>query len=127
MRDKGIQEYERIEWMVDHLGYGSAARSEYQEKFGLSQQKYYADRKQALELMKEKLQADAEQWKSDLISRLEKLYERNINNPRNQGVALEVLKTLAKLTGNDEQKVIVEASVPKIRWDLEDDGDTGSE
>ena len=120
MRDKGVSEQERMEFMIEHLGYGNASLPEYQEKFGLSQAMYYADRKAALALIKEQLQADAEQWKSDLIARLEKLYERNVENGRNQGVALEVLKTLAKITGNLEDKVKVDTGGTfSIKWDKE--------
>lgn len=121
MQDKGTQEHERIEWMIENLGYGRAKLAEYKEKFHRGEARYYEDRKQALALMKEKLQADAEQWKSDLVARLEKLYERNVENGRNQGVALEVLKTLAKLTGNLEEKVKVDSGGTfSIKWDKEE-------
>lgn len=122
MQDAGIQKNERIQWMIENLGYGKARVAEYKEKFGLGEARYYEDRKEALALMKEKLQADAEQWKSDLIARLEKLYERNVENGRNQGVALEVLKTIAKLTGNMEEKVKVDSGGSfSIKWDKEEE------
>lgn len=122
MQDIGIQKNERIQWMIENLGYGRAKLPEYKEKFGLTDSRYYEDRKEALALMKEKLQADAEQWKSDLIARLEKLYERNVENGRNQGVALEVLKTIAKLTGNMEEKVKVDSGGSfSIKWDKEEE------
>lgn len=124
MRDRG-QSNERIEWLVEHLGWGKAAYPEYKEKFGKSPAVYYKDRTEALNLMKEKLQADADQWKTDLIARLEKLYERNVENGRNQAVALDVLKTLAKLTGNMEDKVQVSTGNSfSIKWekDEEDNG-----
>lgn len=124
MQDKGMQENERIAWMIENLGYGRAKLQEYKEKFGRGEARYYEDRKQALALMKEKLQADADQWKSDLVARLEKLYERNVENGRNQGVALEVLKTLAKLTGNLEEKVKVDNGGSfSIKWDKEEKDD----
>lgn len=121
MRDKN-QANERIEWLIEHLGYGKAAYPEYREKFGKSPAVYYQDRKEALALMKEKLQSDADQWKTDLIARLEKLYERNVENGRNQAVALEVLKTLAKLTGNMEDKVQVNTGNSfSIKWEKDED------
>lgn len=124
MQDKGMQENERIAWMIENLGYGRAKLQEYKEKFGRGEARYYEDRKEALALMKEKLQADADQWKSDLVARLEKLYERNVENGRNQGVALEVLKTLAKLTGNLEEKVKVDNGGSfSIKWDKEEKDD----
>ena len=121
MRDKN-QANERIEWLIEHLGYGKAAYPEYREKFGKSPAVYYQDRKEALALMKEKLQSDADQWKTDLIARLETLYERNVENGRNQAVALEVLKTLAKLTGNLEDKVQVNTGNSfSIKWEKDED------
>ena len=121
MRDKN-QANERIEWLIEHLGYGKAAYPEYREKFGKSPAVYYQDRKEALALMKEKLQSDAESWKTDLIARLEKLYERNVENGRNQAVALDVLKTLAKLTGNMEDKVQVNTGNSlSIKWEKDED------
>lgn len=124
MQDKGMQENERIAWMIENLGYGRAKLQEYKEKFGRGEARYYEDRKQALALMKEKLQADADQWKSDLVARLEKLYERNVENGRNQGVALDVLKTLAKLTGNLEDKVKIDNGGSfSIKWDKEEKDD----
>ena len=121
MRDKN-QANERIEWLIEHLGYGKAAYPEYREKFGKSPAVYYQDRKEALALMKEKLQSDADQWKTDLIARLEKLYERNVENGRNQAVALDVLKTLAKLTGNREDKGQVNTGNSfSIKWEKDED------
>lgn len=115
------QEKERMEWMITNLGYGTRSKlQEYKEKFGRGEARYYEDRKKALALMKETLQADAVQWKSDLIARLEKMYENNIDNPRNQGVALEVLRTLAKLTGNLEEKVKLETGGFQIKWDKDE-------
>ena len=104
------------------MGDGKAAYPEYREKFGKSPAVYYQDRKEALALMKEKLQSDADQWKTDLIARLEKLYERNVENGRNQAVALDVLKTLAKLTGNMEDKVQVNTGNSfSIKWEKDED------
>ncbi len=124
MQDKGMQENERIAWMIENLGYGRAKLQEYKEKFGRGEARYYEDRKQALALMKEKLQADADQWKSDLVARLEKLYERNVENGHNQGIALDVLKTLAKLTGNLEDKVKIDNGGSfSIKWDKEEKDD----
>ena len=121
MRDKSNSN-ERIEWLVEHLGYGRAAYPEYKEKFGKSPAVYYQDRKEALALMKSKLSEDAEIWKTDLIARLEKLYERNVENGRNQAVALDVLKTLAKLTGNMEDKVQVNTGNSfSIKWEKDED------
>ena len=121
MRDKTFAN-ERIEWLVEHLGYGRAAYPEYREKFGKSPAVYYQDRKEALALMKEKLQSDADQWKTDLIARLEKLYERNVENGRNQAVALDVLKTLAKRTGDMEDKVQVNTGNSfSIKWEKDED------
>ena len=121
MRDK-TQSNERIEWLVEHLGYGRAAYPEYREKFGKSPAVYYQDRKEALALMKSTLQSEAETWKTDLIARLEKLYERNVENGRNQAVALDVLKTLAKLTGNMEDKVQVNTGNSfSIKWEKDED------
>ena len=121
MRDKN-QANERIEWLVEHLGYGRAAYPEYKEKFGKSPAIYYRDRKEALDLMKSTLQSEAETWKTDLIARLEKLYERNVENGRNQAVALDVLKTLAKLTGNMEDKVQVNTGNSfSIKWEKDED------
>ena len=121
MRDKTFAN-ERIGWLVEHLGYGRAAYPEYKEKFGKSPAVYYKDRKEALDLMKEKLQSDSETWKTDLIARLEKLYERNVENGRNQAVALDVLKTLAKLTGNLEDKVQVSTGNSfSIKWEKDED------
>ena len=121
MRDKN-QANERIEWLVEHLGYGRAAYPEYKEKVGKSPAVYYQDRKEALDLMKSTLQSEAETWKTDLIARLEKLYERNVENGRNQAVALDVLKTLAKLTGNMEDKVQVNTGNSfSIKWEKDED------
>ena len=121
MRDKN-QANERIEWLIEHLGYGKAAYPEYREKFGKSPAVYYQDRKEALDLMKSTLQSEAETWKTDLIARLEKLYERNVENGRNQAVALDVLKTLAKLTGNMEDKVQVNTGNSfSIKWEKDED------
>ena len=121
MRDKN-QANERIGWLVEHLGYGRAAYPEYKEKFGKSPAVYYQDRKEALDLMKSTLQSEAETWKTDLIARLEKLYERNVENGRNQAVALDVLKTLAKLTGNMEDKVQVNTGNSfSIKWEKDED------
>ena len=121
MRDKN-QANERIAWLVEHLGYGRAAYPEYKEKFGKSPAVYYQDRKEALDLMKSTLQSEAETWKTDLIARLEKLYERNVENGRNQAVALDVLKTLAKLTGNMEDKVQVNTGNSfSIKWEKDED------
>lgn len=121
MRDK-TQSNERIGWLVEHLGYGRAAYPEYKEKFGKSPAVYYQDRKEALDLMKSTLQSEAETWKTDLIARLEKLYERNVENGRNQAVALDVLKTLAKLTGNMEDKVQVNTGNSfSIKWEKDED------
>ena len=121
MRDKN-QANERIEWLIEHLGYGKAAYPEYREKFGKSPAVYYQDRKEALALMKSTLQSEAETWKTDLIARLEKLYERNVENGRNQAVALDVLKTLAKLTGNMEDKVQVNTGNSfSIKWEKDED------
>ena len=121
MRDK-TQANERIEWLIEHLGYGKAAYPEYREKFGKSPAVYYQDRKEALALMKSTLQSEAETWKTDLIARLEKLYERNVENGRNQAVALDVLKTLAKLTGNMEDKVQVNTGNSfSIKWEKDED------
>ena len=121
MRDKN-QANERIAWLVEHLGYGRAAYPEYKEKFGKSPAVYYQDRKEALDLMKSTLQSEAETWKTDLIARLEKLYERNVENGRNQAVALDVLKTLAKLTGNLEDKVQVNTGNSfSIKWEKDED------
>ena len=121
MRDKN-QANERIAWLVEHLGYGRAAYPEYKEKFGKSPAVYYQDRKEALDLMKSTLQSEAETWKTDLIARLEKLYERNVENGRNQAVALDVLKTLAKLTGNLEDKVQVSTGNSfSIKWEKDED------
>ena len=121
MRDK-TNSTERIEWLVEHLGYGRAAYPEYKEKFGKSPAIYYRDRKEALDLMKSTLQSEAETWKTDLIARLEKLYERNVENGRNQAVALDVLKTLAKLTGNMEDRVQVNTGNSfSIKWEKEEE------
>ena len=121
MRDKN-QANERIGWLVEHLGYGRAAYPEYKEKFGKSPAVYYQDRKEALALMKSTLQSEAETWKTDLIARLEKLYERNVENGRNQAVALDVIKTLAKLTGNLEDKVQVSTGNSfSIKWEKDED------
>ena len=121
MRDKN-QANERIEWLIEHLGYGKAAYPEYKEKFGKSPAVYYQDRKEALDLMKSTLQSEAETWKTDLIARLEQLYERNVENGRNQAVALDVLKTLAKLTGNMEDKVQVNTGNSfSIKWEKDED------
>ena len=121
MRDKNFAN-ERIGWLVEHLGYGRAAYPEYKEKFGKSPAVYYQDRKEALDLMKSTLQSEAETWKTDLIARLEKLYERNVENGRNQAVALDVLKTLAKLTGNMEDKVQVNTGNSfSIKWEKDED------
>ena len=121
MRDK-TQANERVGWLVEHLGYGRAAYPEYKEKFGKSPAVYYQDRKEALDLMKSTLQSEAETWKTDLIARLEKLYERNVENGRNQAVALDVLKTLAKLTGNMEDKVQVSTGNSfSIKWEKDED------
>ena len=121
MRDKS-QANERVGWLVEHLGYGRAAYPEYKEKFGKSPAVYYQDRKEALDLMKSTLQSEAETWKTDLIARLEKLYERNVENGRNQAVALDVLKTLAKLTGNMEDKVQVNTGNSfSIKWEKDED------
>ena len=121
MRDK-TQANERVGWLVEHLGYGRAAYPEYKEKFGKSPAVYYQDRKEALDLMKSTLQSEAETWKTDLIARLEKLYERNVENGRNQAVALDVLKTLAKLTGNMEDKVQVNTGNSfSIKWEKDED------
>ena len=126
MRDKN-QANERIEWLVEHLGYGRAAYPEYKEKFGKSPAIYYRDRKEALDLMKSTLQSEAETWKTDLIARLEKLYERNVENGRNQAVALEVLKTLAKLTGNMEDKVQVNTGNSfSIKWEKDEEDNAGA-
>ena len=123
MRDKN-QANERIEWLIEHLGYGKAAYPEYREKFGKSPAVYYQDRKEALALMKSTLQSEAETWKTDLIARLEKLYERNVENGRNQAVALDVIKTLAKLTGNLEDKVQVSTGNSfSIKWEKDEDND----
>ena len=106
----------------EHLGYGRAAYPEYKEKFGKSPAVYYQDRKEALALMKSTLQSEAETWKTDLIARLEKLYERNVENGRNQAVALDVIKTLAKLTGNLEDKVQVSTGNSfSIKWEKDED------
>ena len=121
MRDK-TQANERVGWLVEHLGYGRAAYPEYKGKFGKSPAVYYQDRKEALDLMKSTLQSEAETWKTDLIARLEKLYERNVENGRNQAVALDVLKTLAKLTGNMEDKVQVNTGNSfSIKWEKDED------
>ena len=121
MRDKSPAN-ERVGWLVENLGYGRAAYPEYKEKFGKSPAVYYQDRKEALDLMKSTLQSEAETWKTDLIARLEKLYERNVENGRNQAVALEVLKTLAKLTGNMEDKVQVSTGNSfSIKWEKDED------
>ena len=121
MRDK-TQANERVGWLVEHLGYGRAAYPEYKEKFGKSPAVYYQDRKEAIDLMKSTLQSEAETWKTDLIARLEKLYERNVENGRNQAVALDVLKTLAKLTGNMEDKVQVNTGNSfSIKWEKDED------
>ena len=121
MRDK-TQANERVGWLVEHLGYGRAAYPEYKEKFGKSPAVYYQDRKEALALMKSTLQSEAETWKTDLIARLEKLYERNVENGRNQAVALDVIKTLAKLTGNMEDKVQVNTGNSfSIKWEKDED------
>ena len=121
MRDK-TQANERVGWLVEHLGYGRAAYPEYKEKFGKSPAVYYQDRKEALDLMKSTLQSEAETWKTDLIARLEKLYERNVENGRNQAVALDVLKTLAKLIGNMEDKVQVNTGNSfSIKWEKDED------
>ena len=121
MRDK-TQANERVGWLVEDLGYGRAAYPEYKEKFGKSPAVYYQDRKEALDLMKSTLQSEAETWKTDLIARLEKLYERNVENGRNQAVALDVLKTLAKLTGNMEDKVQVSTGNSfSIKWEKDED------
>ena len=123
MRDK-TQANERVGWLVEHLGYGRAAYPEYKEKFGKSPAVYYQDRKEALALMKSTLQSEAETWKTDLIARLEKLYERNVENGRNQAVALDVIKTLAKLTGNMEDKVQVNTGNSfSIKWEKDEDND----
>ena len=121
MRDKNNAN-ERLEWLIEHLGWGKAAYPEYKEKFGKSPAVYYKDRKEALDLMKEKLSEDSETWKADLIARLERLYERNVENGRNQAVALDVLKTLAKLTGNMEDKVQVNTGNSfSIKWEKDED------
>ena len=126
MRDK-TDSKERIEWLVEHLGYGRAAYPEYHEKFGKSPATYYKDRKEALDLMKSTLQSEAETWKTDLIARLEKLYERNVENGRNQAVALDVIKTLAKLTGNLEDKVQVNTGNSfSIKWEKDDEDNAGA-
>ena len=126
MRDKN-QANERIEWLIEHLGYGKAAYPEYKEKFGKSPAVYYQDRKEALDLMKSTLQSEAETWKTDLIARLEKLYERNVENGRNQAVALDVLKTLAKLTGNMEDKVQVNTGNSfSIKWEKDEEDNAGA-
>ena len=126
MRDKSNSN-SRIEWLVEHLGYGKAAYPEYKEKFGKSPVVYYQDRKEALALMKSKLSEDAETWKTDLIARLERLYERNVENGRNQAVALDVLKTLAKLTGNMEDKVQVSTGNSfSIKWEKDEEDNAGA-
>ena len=126
MRDK-TQANERVGWLVEHLGYGRAAYPEYKEKFGKSPAVYYQDRKEALDLMKSTLQSEAETWKTDLIARLEKLYERNVENGRNQAVALDVLKTLAKLTGNMEDKVQVSTGNSfSIKWEKDEEDNAGA-
>ena len=126
MRDK-TDSKERIEWLVEHLGYGKAAYPEYKEKFGKSPAIYYRDRKEALDLMKSTLQSEAETWKTDLIARLEKLYERNVENGRNQAVALDVIKTLAKLTGNMEDKVQVNTGNSfSIKWEKDEEDNAGA-
>ena len=50
------------------------------------------------------------------------MYERNVENGRNQAVALDVLKTLAKLTGNMEDKVQVNTGNSfSIKWEKDED------
>lgn len=121
MQDIGLQHQKRIDWVLDHIGYGKSCRDEYQKKFGLSQYQFYADRKEALTLLKERVNDDVDKWKDDIIERLEELYARSINSPRTYNVALNTLQTLAKITGNLEEKVKVEAVIPQIRWEKESD------
>lgn len=112
---------ERLEFMVNVLGQGRAAVQEYQDKFGLNYNQYYEDRKQALEMLRDRLEDKAELWARDLVERYEELYKRSLqrNDLKN---AEKALAGLMKLKGLDTQRLEVKTDQDiDINWGLGDE------
>lgn len=112
---------ERLEFMVNVLGQGRAAVQEYQDRFGLNYNQYYEDRKQALEMLRDRLEDKAELWARDLVERYEELYKRSLqrNDLKN---AEKALAGLMKLKGLDTQRLEVKTDQDiDINWGLGDE------
>lgn len=97
---------ERYKWLSEHLGQGRSPYKEYMEKFGVSGQQFYEDRKAVLKIMKDRLDDDLEMWGRDLLERYEHVYEQAVRN-RNLKVATKVIEDIANLKGLLSQKVEV--------------------
>lgn len=120
-RNIGIEEQERIRWVLDHLGRGKHCLEEYKATFNKGATAFYADRRKALDLLQDLIETDINKWKRDLNARLEEVYARSLDNPRTLNTALNALQMLAKLNGAMDDTLKIETAIPVIKWDKADE------
>ena len=112
---------ERYEWLADHLGQGRSPLREYMEKFGVSSQQFYLDRKAVLKTMQDRLDDDLEMWGRDLLERYEHVYQEAVKN-RNLKVCTKVIEDIANLKGLLSQKVEVKTdNAIELNWGIENE------
>lgn len=107
MQDPNNKE-ERLQWIADRLGYGRSCLEEYKATFGMSNARFYADRREVLERMEDRLGDQATSWAKDLVERYEYLYERALSKGHLQ-TAATILEKISKLKGLDVQKIEVKS------------------
>ena len=109
---------ERYEWLADHLGQGRSPLREYMEKFHVSSQQFYEDRKAVLKVMRDRLDDDLEMWGRDLLERYEHVYQEAVKN-RNLKVCTKVIEDIAALKGLLSQKVEVKTdNAIELNWGI---------
>ena len=112
---------ERYEWLAEHLGQGRSPLREYMEKFNVSSQQFYLDRKAVLKTMQDRLDDDLEMWGRDLLERYEHVYEEAVKN-RNLKVATKVIEDIANLKGLLSQRVEVKTDNNiELNWGIENE------
>lgn len=118
MQDKASRE-ERLAWLADNLGTGKSAFSAYHEKFGRGLSAYYSDRREALEILEDRLGNNLESRRKDILERLEELYARSIDKG-NLKAAEKAVELIMKIEGLDVQKVEVKQDNNiTLDWNIE--------
>lgn len=120
MQDKTNKE-ERLTFIAERLGYGRSILKEYQDRFGVSQARFYEDRKEVLHRMEDRLDGNLEDYAKDLLERYEHIYQEALGR-RDLKTAEKVLKDIAELKGLGVQKLEVKAdNTIELQWGIENE------